>query len=61
MLKGTARRWMVISLLEIGRHPMTSVHDVLMNKKSNAMPVFILFSTEENPVSFLSPYKGTEA
>ena len=25
-----------------------SVHDVLVNKKSNAMLVFILFSTEEN-------------
>ena len=30
-----------------------SVHDVLVNKKSNAMLVFILFSTEENLVSFL--------
>ena len=27
-----------------------SVHDVLVNKKSNAMLVFILFSTEENLV-----------
>ena len=31
-----------------------SVHDVLVNKKSNAMLVFILFSTEENLVSFIS-------
>ena len=31
-----------------------SVHDVLVNKKSNAMLVFILFSIEENLVSFLS-------
>ena len=30
-----------------------SVHDVLVNKKSNSMLVFILFSTEENLVSFL--------
>ena len=30
-----------------------SVHDVLVNKKSNAMLVFILFSTKENLVSFL--------
>ena len=30
-----------------------SVHDVLVNKKSTAMLVFILFSTEENVVSFL--------
>ena len=30
-----------------------SVHDVLMDKKSNAMLVFILFLTEENLVSFL--------
>ncbi|WP_419587517.1 hypothetical protein, partial [Thiolapillus sp.] len=30
-----------------------SVHDVLVNKKSNAMFVFIFFSTEENLVSFL--------
>ena len=30
-----------------------SVHDVLVNKKSNAMLVFILFSTEVNLVSFL--------
>ena len=30
-----------------------SVHDVLVNKKSNAMLVFILFSTEETLVSFL--------
>ena len=30
-----------------------SVHDVLVNKKSNAMLVFILFSAEENLVSFL--------
>ena len=27
-----------------------SVHDVLVNKKSNSMLVFILFSTEENLV-----------
>ena len=33
-----------------------SVHDVLVNKKSNAMLVFILFSTKENLVSFLSCY-----
>ena len=31
-----------------------SVHDVLVNKKSSAMLVFILFSTEENLVSFSS-------
>ena len=30
-----------------------SVQNVLVNKKSNAMLVFILFSTEENLVSFL--------
>ena len=30
-----------------------SVHGILVNKKSNATFVFILFSTEENPVSFL--------
>ena len=30
-----------------------SVHDVLVNKKSNDMLVFILFSTEENLVFFL--------
>ena len=30
-----------------------SVHDVLMNKKANAMLAFILFSNEENLVSFL--------
>ena len=30
-----------------------SVHDVLVNKESNAMLVFILFSTEENLMSFL--------
>ena len=30
-----------------------SVHDVLVNKKPNAMLVFILFSTKENLVSFL--------
>ena len=30
-----------------------SVHGVLVNKKSNAMLVFILFSIEENLVSFL--------
>ena len=30
-----------------------SVHDILVNKKSNAMLVFTLFSTEENLVSFL--------
>ena len=30
-----------------------SVDDVLVNKKSNAMLVFILFSTEEKLVSFL--------
>ena len=53
MLKGTALKRMVMSLLETGRHPM-SVHDILVNKKSNAMLVFILFSTEENLVSFLS-------
>ena len=32
---------------------LDSVHDVLVNKKSTAMLVFILFSTEENLVSFL--------
>ena len=30
-----------------------SVHNVLVNKKSNAMLMFILFSIEENLVSFL--------
>ena len=30
-----------------------SVHDVFVNKNSNAMLVYILFSTEENLVSFL--------
>ena len=30
-----------------------SVHDVLVNKKSNALLVFILFPTEKNLVSFL--------
>ena len=30
-----------------------SVLDILVSKKSNAMLVFILFSTEENLVSFL--------
>ena len=30
-----------------------SVHDVLVSKKSDAMLVFILFSTEENLESFL--------
>ena len=30
-----------------------SVHNVFVNKKSNAMLMFILFSTEENLVSFL--------
>ena len=30
-----------------------SVHDALVKKKSNAMLVFILFSTEENLVLFL--------
>ena len=30
-----------------------SVHDVLVNKKSNAKLTFILFSLEENLVSFL--------
>ena len=53
MLKGTALRWMVISLLETGRHPMIVFMNVLVNKKSNAMLVFILFFTEENLVSFL--------
>ena len=33
--------------------PHDSVHDVLVNKKSNVMLVFILFSTEENLVSFI--------
>ena len=53
MLKGTALR------LE-GNEPAgdwatshDSVHGVLVNKKSDAMLVFILFSTEENVVSFL--------
>ena len=53
MLKGTALRRMVMSLLETGRHPMTVFTMAFVNKKSNAMLVFILFSTEENPVSFL--------
>ena len=52
MLKGTALRRMVMSLPETGRHPM-SVHNLLVNKKSNDMLVFILFSTEENRVYFL--------
>ena len=30
-----------------------SAHDVLVNKKPNAMLMFILFSTEENLMSFL--------
>ena len=45
-----------------------SVHDVLVNKKSNAIPVFNLFSTEENLVSFLCccfanvlPFQFTES
>ena len=42
----------MMSLLQTGRHPM-SVHDVLVNKKSNAMLVLILFSTKENLVFFL--------
>ena len=33
--------------------PHDSVHNVLVNKKSNDMLVFILFSTKENGVSFL--------
>ena len=33
-----------------------SANDVLVNKKSNAMLVFILSSTEENLVSFLCCY-----
>ena len=33
--------------------PHDSVPDALVNKKSNAMLVFILFSTEEKLVSFL--------
>ena len=54
MLKGTALRQMD------GDEPAgdwatshDSVHDVRVNKKSNARLVFILFSTEENLVSFL--------
>ena len=39
-----------MSLLETGRHPMT-VDDVLVNKKSKAMLVFILFSTDDNLAS----------
>ena len=43
---------MVMSLLETGQHPLSDiVHNVLINKKSSAMLVFI-FSTEENLVSF---------
>ena len=53
MLKETALRRMVISVLETGRHPMTVFTNVHVNKKSNAMLVFMLFSTEENLVSFL--------
>ena len=53
MLKGTAHRRMVMSLIEIGQHPLTGFHDVLVNKKSSAMLAFVLFSTDENLVSFL--------
>ena len=53
MLKGIAFGPMVMSLLETGVTSSDNVHDVLVNKKSNAMLVFILFSTEENLVSFL--------
>ena len=36
-----------------------SVHDVLVNKKSNAMLVFILFSTEDDAlVAHLTPPSG---
>ena len=35
---------------------LDSVHDVLKNKKSSAMLVFILFSSEEYLVSFLCCY-----
>ena len=45
MLNGTALRQMVMSLLETSHY---SVHNVLVNKKSNAMLKFIFFSTEEN-------------
>ena len=54
MLKGTALRRMVMSLP--ARNWATShdsIHEVLVNKKSSAMLVFIFFSTEENLVSFL--------
>ena len=44
---------MVMSLLGEWATSHDSVHYVLVNKKSNAMLVFILFSTEENLVSFL--------
>ena len=44
---------MVMSLLETGVTSSDNVHDVLVNKKSNAMLVFILFFTEENLVSFV--------
>ena len=36
--------------------PHDSVHDVIVNKKSNTMLVCILFSTEENLASFLCCY-----
>ena len=52
MLKETALRRMAMSLLETGRHSMT-VYDVIVSKKPIATLVFILFSIEENLVSFL--------
>ena len=51
MLELTALRQMVMSLLETWHD---SVYDVLVNKKSKAMLVFILFSTEENLVTLIS-------
>ena len=38
-----------------------SVHDVLANKKSNAMLMFIVFSTEENLVSFLLLFRQSSS
>ena len=53
MLKRTALRRMVMSLLETGRHPMKVFTMSLWKKKFNAMLVFVLFSNENKLVSFL--------
>ena len=46
--------WPVSGLTSRNRHHIhDSVHGVLVNKKSSAMLVFILFSTGENLVSFV--------